>query len=617
MTQPSTQQQSAIRILLLPALVVLLLCLIAGALALHYETNARADKQGQTLARQLGHSTAVLVQPLVLSDDRISLNYIFSQLATESVINGLRLTSNDNSVIARAGQESGIHHLLDLKRRDQDLGQLEIWISGSALAIGGNNELILSGLWAAATLILVALTFMLSLRRFKPAPSKTNAHAFNAHTSHHNGEPDFGTYLQQQTGAAAYAAQAEDEQETDISIADGDTVDWINEALAEDEAELKAKQAQDAHEEDDDQLPLPDDQPDDAPAQTATSDSETVTAETPHSEPEDDIRVVEEEYELPVEEDELPAQETSAPGPLRASRDDALETDHSPLNSQVAEQSKPANSSEERDSLIDLLKPERNQPRMPHFTPSEPQQDPLQIIEFESDDQPAPAVEKSTSRVELPPFNQEEQLGLISLDQELELMLSADEAGYLLLIDSTSAHSDNLEEAERKALLRNYRTLANSVARIYNAQVEASAAGDLQLIFDQPNSDDTHGANAICASLLFTALYKQYNQLRIRQFKPVMNLHMALVRGHYQKLNRLHEEARFLTRTTQTNELISHTTLTEAPKLKETLLKSADMRREDEDKVLILKVAGNYQSLLEKQARHLLSKLQAREEQSS
>jgi hypothetical protein len=207
----------------------------------------------------------------------------------------------------------------------------------------------------------------------------------------------------------------------------------------------------------------------------------------------------------------------------------------------------------------------------------------------------------------------EEQLGLYSFEHELELMLTPDEAGYLLLIDTRSAHSDNVDEDERDQLLRNYRTLANSAARIYSGEISALKDGNLRILFADGDDKDSHGINALCCAMLFTWLYKQYNQRQIRAFRPVMNLHMALVRGAAERIDRMQEEAHFLTRTTQSNELISHTALTEAPLLKEMLLQKADIRREDEDKVLILSISEAYQTLLEKQARHLLGKLEERE----
>jgi hypothetical protein len=68
------------------------------------------------------------------------------------------------------------------------------------------------------------------------------------------------------------------------------------------------------------------------------------------------------------------------------------------------------------------------------------------------------------------------------------------------------------------------------------------------------------------------------------------------------------EEALFLTRTTQSNDLISHTALTEATHLKSTLLQQAHIQRVEEDKVLIQSMGDSYQDLLRKQAIHLLRK---------
>ncbi|MGB0466090.1 MAG: hypothetical protein ACPGF7_00995 [Pontibacterium sp.] len=189
------------------------------------------------------------------------------------------------------------------------------------------------------------------------------------------------------------------------------------------------------------------------------------------------------------------------------------------------------------------------------------------------------------------------------------LQLPADDAAYILYIDTTSACAGYTHSSERNLLLNVYNQLARQVVRIYGGQFEALANGDMQILFNQPLASDEHGANAVCSGLLFSLLYKGFNQDRIRQFKPVLNVHIALVRGHKNKIGQLQKEARMLARTTQSNNLISHIPLTDVPDLKRTLLKEADIRRENEDKVLILKVVARYQSLFEKQSEHLLSKL--------
>lgn len=203
----------------------------------------------------------------------------------------------------------------------------------------------------------------------------------------------------------------------------------------------------------------------------------------------------------------------------------------------------------------------------------------------------------------------EEQLTLYSFEHEMELMLTPEDASYLLYIDTTSAHAEYAESAERNELLAVYTQLAAQVAHIYSGHLESLKNGDLQISFSAPVEKDAHGVNSLCAGLLFVLLYKGFNKQRIGQFQPVLNLHIALVRGHKGKPTIMQEESRFLTRTTQSNELISHTALTEAPDIKNALLKDADIRREDEDKVLIHKVEKRYQTLFEKQCNHLLTKL--------
>lgn len=203
----------------------------------------------------------------------------------------------------------------------------------------------------------------------------------------------------------------------------------------------------------------------------------------------------------------------------------------------------------------------------------------------------------------------EEQLGLYSFEQEMELVLASEDAAYLLYIDTNTAHTEYDNADEKQALLHNYHQLAYQVAHIYSGKLELLANGDIQILFDDADDKDNHGINALCSGLLFVHLYRGFNQQRIGQFRPVLNFHTALVRGHKAKSNILQEESRFLTRTTQSNELISHTALTEAPELKRKLLKDADIRREDEDKVLIHRIGKRYQTMFEKQSNHLLTKL--------
>jgi hypothetical protein len=153
-----------------------------------------------------------------------------------------------------------------------------------------------------------------------------------------------------------------------------------------------------------------------------------------------------------------------------------------------------------------------------------------------------------------------------------------------------------------------YEQLLKQVSGIYGGEITIHATGDMELLFDTQDAEDGHGVHALCAAKLFTLIYRAYNQTRIKVMQPTLNLHTAIVRGNRAKAGRMKEEALFLTRTTQSNDLISHTALTEATHLKSTLLQQANIQRVEEDKVLIQSMGDSYQDLLRKQAIHLLRK---------
>ncbi len=551
---------------LLPGLLVLLLGLTLGAAALYWYAQQSAEREAARWGESLGRSTSILVQPLLLADDRISLNYLFNELQSNPLLNGLKLTDPQQLVVAVSGRESGTLRTLVLTRGEDTLGELSLWINSAPLLAPLRQQLLYAALVAAGALLLALLVLGYRLRKAAQPPQQT---------------PQY-----QEVAAAFYPPPAD-----------------AGEATAQADAIDSAPSA--------DLSPSADDAPLDLSILQQEADVDERDTEA-----------------RPVEATDI---ETAAIDERRVAESAAAETRTDTAAPAPADQRNPrAVDSDSNADLVELLKPDHHAPQMPHFMPSEraPEADgddviapEIEQVEFDDDEEASHAGEPTPAKPKLSLVSSplqgrdEEQLGLYTLEHELELLLAPQEAGYLFLIDTTSAHADNIEENERSTLLRHYRTLANSAAHIYSGRVETLPQGDLQLYFDQPAEDDSHGINALCSALLFTGLYKQYNQHRIRQFKPVMNLHMSVVRGRLDRPERLLEEARFLTRTTQTNELISHTALTEAPELKESLLEGADIRREDEDKVLIIRVSRSYQELLDKQARYLLSKLLNREQE--
>ena len=608
--QQSTSTLS-LRALLSAALILLLSLALSGTFE-YLRSRDHAAQQASELSLMFGRSSAILIQPLVLADDRISLNYLFNELAGQPMINGLRLTAPDQTLIALAGQPQGRGHTLELAQGDEVIGQLTLWSNAQPFAASLHQQLYEIALLLAGSLGITAILigFSLKQRTRLDAPEAPSFGEVARQVVNRDSIPEFD-FSQPPEQASSPASDKSPVENTEVKAEDKP-------------APVKPAPAPKPASDDIPALDIPPRTT--APEPAAVSESRVAeapdkplteaprTAETPARPAEAEFET---EHALSSTSDSAvhfePEEETKA--------DPEPEPTPEPVPSPAATSGR-REPSFDTDDLVSLLKPEQAAERMPRFTPK-----PVGHVEDDdSDEAMVPDMEltelDSSTRETLDEpqddsdnplrLSDEEQLGLYTFEQELEMLLTPEEAGYLFLIDTRSAHSENLDGPEREALLKNYRTLANSVARIYSGRMEALKDGNLRILFTQSDDKDSHGVNAICCAMLFTYLYQHYNQQQIRAFQPVMNLHMSLVRGALDKVERMQEEAHFLSRTTQSNALISHTALTEAPLLKESLLSQADIRREDEDKVLLLAVNESYQNLLEKQARHLLTKLAER-----
>ena len=509
------------------------LVLLAGFLLSVFYTSVASSRQAkaETLmtGQQLSKQSELLIRPLLLSSDRVSLNYLLNELNELEQVAGIEVVDAKGFVVARAGISSELTIKTRLLQQEKTIGSTTLWLDSSV-----SKQTLLRQLWPIGiislfTAMIAILTLWLSCRQFElNAGSETE------------------TIQQEQVSFKEALAQQANDYSTET---ENHTTD------IEDEEQYFER--------------------------TTPSSSPENKNSPPH---------------LDQQQEEQAEQEQPQ---------DLLQTN----------------------ALVDLLKPEASaNPQMPKFEhhpedlpedeAQKPDEPPLVIEEEEIHDN-SMAEQAAYPRSENPLLKslndrEEVQLDLYSFEHELELILAPQDAIYLFYIDSHTASSENMHADEKATLLNVYHHLAKQVARIYNGDAELLDNKDILLRFELRDDGDSHGVNAVCAAMLFSLLYKGFNQSRIRGFQPVLSLQMSLARGHHDKHNLVQEEAHFLTRTTSSNELISHTALTEAPKLKEAMFEEADIRREDEDKVLLLKVTPKHQALLQKQANHLLTKIFSR-----
>lgn len=504
--------------------IVLLVGFIVSILYMHLATSRQAVHETQIIGQNIAKQSELLIRPLLLSDDRVSLNYLLSELTQLEYVGGLHVQDANGFTLARAGKSSQQTLQQQLIQQEKTIGTVTIWLDS-----GPVEQLLRSQLWPlliiaifTAILLLTTSWFFTRSDKFISESSADEEEKF---------EPSFSDTLATQTPVESTQTSSEAAPVIRPSVEAENLVQDITETRPE-----------------------------------------TGPETTPEA----------------ISEVQAPNQKAS----------DLLHTHE----------------------LVDLLKPAPStQQQMPKFE-HQPQQldetetvaNTVETLVFE--EEPVNAQETHTPMRENPLLKSmserhEEQLDLYSFEQELELILTPQDAIYLFYIDANTASSDNMEPDEKATLLNVYHHLAKQVARIYNGACEQLPNKDILLRFELRDEKDSHGINALCAGQLFNLLYKGFNHSRIRGFQPVLSLQMSLARGHHDKHDLVKEEAHFLTRTTNSNDLISHTALTEAPLLKEAMLQEADIRREDEDKVLLLKVTPKHQTLLQKQANHLLTKI--------
>ncbi len=515
------------RTLFLAVILAMLAGILLSTVYLSLATSRLAKTETLKLGDALALQSEALIRPLILSNDRVSLNYLLNELTQTDHIEGLQVKDRNGVLIARAGEVSDIKQVRHLLQQDKSIGSFTLWLSQAPTRKMLTSQHIPLLILSCMGCVFVLLAIWFTTRQTLVSQTANQEEPIK--------EPlDFPATLAMETEQQTFAVVEEEEKTTEPSI--------------------------------------------DKPAQAAETGIES-----------SDIK----NHQL------FEAEETG------------FQQESTATNYQAAD-------------LVDLLKPEPSStPQMPKFEhhpqdlESEHSAKPEEPLVFEEQDlniQAPASPEPSASENPLYKMQErnektEQQLELYSFEHELELILSPQDAIYLFYIDTNTASSENISSKEKEALVNVYFHLAKQVARIYNGEAEQLENNDILLRFELRDDQDSHGINALCAAILFNLLYKGFNQSRIKGFQPVLSLQMSIARGHHSRYNLVQEEAHFLTRTTHSNELISHTALSEAPIIKQTLLENSDIRREDEDKVLVMKLTAKHQALLQKQANHLLTKI--------
>lgn len=551
-----------------PAVLISWLVLIATLLLssgyLWLSVQKQSLEQSRDLGTALARQITLTLRPLVLAEDRISLNFVLQQMGETEQINGAHLLTGEGETLGKAGTEQGVLIRRTIVQEETTIATLSLWINEDSVKAPMLALLTNASVLLILSLLTAVIGFFLGLTLIKRAQYETLIK---------EDYPTLEPALPEQT------------------LPKVPEISTLTESSPVEEVASST---------------LSTEEPSVTPEVTINTPAETINTAA-----EANIETVEQQRIDPKTDLNLEPTPPAETAVVQSNKDlvDLLKADKvdSPRFSPV------------RDQGFAQVSVEEDEIELTEY-PYEVMLDDGDTQRFDMDDlqnEPDTELEESTPQhAEALSAEKSNPLTLLTekyadsdlTDPAIKQAVSPEDAAYLLLVDATSAHSAHISAEERTSLIGGYKKLLEEAISVCSGNLEQNTEGDLLVRFTQPNEADEQGLRALCCAMLFNRLYRQFNQHQIRNSQPTLNLPTAIARGHIDQAGRLLEEARYLTQSTESNDLISHTALVEAEVLEATLLEGGELKRIEEDKVLILKLNPGYENWLTKQTDHLLNR---------
>ena len=137
--------------------LILFLGFVLSAAYMNFATSRQAQNETRILGNSLAKQSDILIRPLLLSNDRVSLNYLINELKSLSYINGLQIQDNSGIIIARAGNISDLKLQKRLLQQDRNLATVTLWLNPAPI-----ESMLRSQLWPLAIIALASMILALS-----------------------------------------------------------------------------------------------------------------------------------------------------------------------------------------------------------------------------------------------------------------------------------------------------------------------------------------------------------------------------------------------------------------------------------------------------------------------
>lgn len=163
MTEPPNSQPKFRQKLMLSVAFAVLVGFILSAVYLHLATSRLAKSETLILGDSLTLQSELLIRPLVLSNDRISLNYLLNELVQLDHLNGLQVQDKNGVVIARSGNTSDLKKTRRLQQQEKTIGTLTLWLSAApAEKLISSQHIVIAMLGGLTTLFALFAIWLVS-----------------------------------------------------------------------------------------------------------------------------------------------------------------------------------------------------------------------------------------------------------------------------------------------------------------------------------------------------------------------------------------------------------------------------------------------------------------------
>jgi len=132
---------------------------------LHYASKGLAKTESLQAAHFVAKQTALTIQPYILAEDNISLNFYLNSQTETPLINGISVFNEKKQLLARSGEPIGIEKQVILGSQQTPTGTLTFYVNTQPIQVLLSQLLWQIGILSAIVIAATLLTVWLSLRQ--------------------------------------------------------------------------------------------------------------------------------------------------------------------------------------------------------------------------------------------------------------------------------------------------------------------------------------------------------------------------------------------------------------------------------------------------------------------